>query len=299
MRCKECKEKIADNVKYCPECGALVNDIKYTIAPRTNYIPAPPAQPRQYTPYQPPQQQGRQTPPVTGTVPKMNKKLLYAIIAIVVVLVYVVMISLSTAQKHDDFYDYEVNVEDSVYRYDNAESAAIDYIYNIYDCDACQDTDVFLDDTALDWSSLFVSIYYNSFNPENEPLTGSDDSYGFVHGCISEQFDALNNDYEAGFEPYYFYTDVVSQVYIETSGSDYYCDLISKCVADMGLDASDYIDFDAITEIHEFSVDVSCEDTDCTQRFEIGTCTVAVAEINGDYKVLYDDMFIEKLLNAL
>ena len=26
MRCKECREKIPDDVKYCPECGALINE---------------------------------------------------------------------------------------------------------------------------------------------------------------------------------------------------------------------------------------------------------------------------------
>lgn len=51
MRCKECREKIPDNVKYCPECGALINDIKYTINNTTKY--APPVNQNTYTsPYE-------------------------------------------------------------------------------------------------------------------------------------------------------------------------------------------------------------------------------------------------------
>ena len=40
MRCKECREIIPDNTKkYCPECGALVNDDKYRNKQCTNRLP--------------------------------------------------------------------------------------------------------------------------------------------------------------------------------------------------------------------------------------------------------------------
>lgn len=303
MRCKECREKISDNVKYCPECGALLNaNITYNIRPANNYPPVVSA----------PNNEAHSEEPTY--MPKIPSKGNFSglrpasFIAVGVIFVVFALAFAFTAFEDSLFSEPDYDIfEDSIYLNSDFEYIASDYINNIVDCDAYQNVDTFNNSTAIDWEYM----YTNLCNSEESQMTvvfdddfyADDYSYPAGYQLLNDEFyslcEQLNSQYPEDFTPYYFYCNTVSTYELSYDEQQHYLTLISDYMEKAGLDINDYIYLSEISNMYQVEISVTAENYECSDTYELDTFTVIVAQM-GDYcEVLYDTECIDSLLASV
>ena len=167
MRCKECREKIPDNVKYCPECGALINEnVTYNYGRYTQQSKSQPE----------PSYHEEDETPRTFSFPKpdvrVRKPKLFAVILIAFAVIYAITIlsQILSFNNSDIIFEEIFPVEDAEEviindDYDADTSAAgtvFDYLSNITDCDVNQSSVYFCISSALDWESIYSDLFINN-----------------------------------------------------------------------------------------------------------------------------------------
>lgn len=307
MKCKECKAKIPDNSKYCRDCGALINDIRYDISKMNNYSPSAQNQtyPSVHNSFEQKQSSSQINKKTASYDPKFERLKSSAVILIVIIAIgLVATLVFSIADFSIDFTDNEdifgedLFVEEDIIPSSYAD-AVISYYNNIYDCDAYQFEEDFISHTAIDWAELYGNLYIGEAASGFSTEINYSDGTQLMSYRISEGFDKLNSQYPDDFVPYFFYIDTVLSVEIADADKHNAYDIIEKYISAAGLDAEEFIDFSLITEMYEVQVSITCENEECDYVFDIGTGVATVVLYDGEYMVLYDDIFIDGLLNSL
>ena len=283
MKCKECKERIPDNVKYCPECGALANENGGSLrGVQTNgddeKIPAFPQI------------------PFTGSQRKINlpHMSLLSLIIIVFIIFFAGFFAVSVFVNMADWSTpVEVYVEEDL---NMVESVAYDYASNIIDCESFQSVDTFRSQTLIEWELVCRDFYRENFY---ESSLDESVCYEYAEDCMHNAFDLINSRYSIGFEPFNFYFECQGTRSLDNIESEYYFDLISSSLSSMDTDAEDYYDRDQIGNLYEVQYYVSTADENSYVWDDFGTINVIVAEIYGQYFVLYDDAYISTLLDSI
>ena len=80
--------------------------------------------------------------------------------------------------------------------------------------------------------------------------------------------------------------------------SAYYL-LIKSRLGAAGLIADNYFDFDSVETAYNISCNVTVQNPENTDEYNLGTFRVIVVETDGQYSILYDDVFIQGLLDSL
>ena len=274
MKCKECKEIIPDNKKYCPECGALLNkNIRYDIYNTKNYNPVP-------------QKTVLQTDSDYTAQKKVKKSgaekrvLGIIVIIIAVISVFPTLISLFKTADVDNLLYEEVTV------YNEYQDRAIEYIQNFYDSDAGHNYYDFNYNTTIDWDWLCTEL------PIFSGVENADDA-------ISEYFKIFcQNTTDSSIENYISTEYTITDSYELSEFEIYsYFDILNEKLEPSGLDIADYVDYDGIDNIYEVHLDV----TGITETgYSVNTSyQIIIVEYYGFFDVLYDDYFIDSFLSAI
>ena len=273
MKCKECKEIIPDNKKYCPECGALLNkNIRYDIYNTKNYDPEP-----QKTVFQ---TETDYTPQKKVKKSGSEKRVLGIIVIVIAVIsVFPTLFSLFETADVDNLLFEEVTV------YNEYQDRAIEYILNFYDSDTGHNYYDFNYNTTIDWDYLCADL------PVFSGVENSDDA-------IAEYFKVFcQNETDSSTENYVSTEYTITDSYTLSEFEIYsYFDILNEKLAQYGLDAADYVDYDGIDNIYEVHLDV----TGITEKgYSVNTSyQIIVVESYGFFDVLYDDCFIENFLSS-
>lgn len=289
MKCKECREKIPDNVKYCPECGALINknggSFRY-YQNNTDNEHRYPEKSSQF-PFQNIPQKNR----TSRSIP------LKGILLIVIALIFggsVLLLSFNTMTDWGSSVVVDID-EDLNY----VENVAYDYAVNIVDCESFQSTDTFRTQTLIEWNLVCRDYFRNT--PENTVTSAVNEEELFAksENCLNSVFENINSRYNDDFEPFYFYLTTLGVYSLSIDQTSFYHSIISSYLAGIGLDADTYYDRDQISNIYCVDFSVTAENDDCDETHEFGNIQVIVAQIYDDYYVLYDDVFIQTLLDSI
>lgn len=273
MKCQECREKIPDNKKYCPECGALLNsNIKYDIYNTNNYDPVP-----QKTVF-------RTEPEYTAQKKRKkygSEKRILGIIAIIIVFISVFPTWISLLETTD----IQDVIFEEVTLYNEYEDRAIEYIQNFYDSDAGHNYYDFNYNTTIDWDWLCTEL------PIFSGVENADDA-------ISEYFKIFcQNTTDSSIENYISTEYTITDSYELSEFEIYsYFDILNEKLEPSGLDIADYVDYDGIDNIYEVHLDV----TGITETgYSVNTSyQIIIVEYYGFFDVLYDDCFIENFLSS-
>ena len=273
MKCKECKEIIPDNKKYCPECGALLNNnIRYDIYNTNNYNPVP-----QKTVFQ---TETEYTAPQKAKKSGSEKRVLGIIVIVIAFIsVFPTLISLFETADVDNLLFEEVTV------YNEYQDRAIEYIQNFYDSNTGHNYYDFNYSTTIDWDWLCSEL------PIFSGVENTDDA-------ISEYFKIFCQDITDNNNENYVSTEYTITDSYELSEFEIYSyfDILNKKLAPYGLDAADYVDYDGIDNIYEVHLNV----TGITETgYSVNTSyQIIVVEYYGFFDVLYDDYFIDSFLSS-
>lgn len=291
MRCKDCREKIPDNVKYCPECGALVNDIKYTINNNTVFATQP-----VNTPVSPSVQQESQNAPQTKRYPdyranQTKKMARNGIIALFAIIFLCIAISVVYEEFSSTINSFSDNDEFSV-EYTTIEDVAYSYVYNILDAADMPYYDDFNYYTTIDWDCFFAD------------LTGDEDGYTRAQETYNsftaenKLFDSLPDEYEY----YIVYTESVTES--EYTDNHSYINMFDSLIRPLSLSSVNYIPYSDIQKISivSFGIDFYDEkDELITSEYVDVTvvCQGASYYSSGYYDVLYDNFFMDDFITSL
>ncbi len=319
MKCKECKERIPDNVKYCPECGALINanagkhydstnvEYNYEHGNRNGYssdkFPHTPS-----VSHVPDNGQHFPSAPFNGR--KTQKRYIpFAPLIVTLLIIFgfiaVASIAFSVFNRVENF-----EVTDAVPEYfdgfnivDDVNNVALDYVNNIVDSDCMQSTDNFRMHSLIDWDLVFKDFFSNK--PEYESLyqetviDEDEDMYILAENNLQYGFDIINSRFTDDFIPFYFYTDAFNRTLLSHTEMLFYFDMLSAHFENLGLDVNDYYDDEQISKMFRVQIDVSAENAECDETQEFGVVEVILAEFYGEYYVLYDDVYIATLLESV
>ena len=280
MKCKECKEIIPDNRKYCPECGALLNNIKYDIYNTNNYNPV--------------QQNTNYKPSPVYSAPKNAKKSFTNRKEIVIIAIFIafsiipVLFTLFDSTDSEDGFFFENSFPVTpIYEYENR---AIDYVQNFFESEENQSYFDFNYNTTIDWDFLCADLpAFSGIENANENLR--EFFQVFCQNDINEIF-RRSEDIE------YMEFSRISSSTLSEYELDTYVDILNSKLSPYGLTAEDYFDYDGIENIYEVQVAASGMDNDNNTVVE-GFYTVIIAESYGFYDVLYDDYFIENFIASI
>lgn len=290
MKCKECHEKIPDNVKYCPECGALVNEhggpFRY-YQNNTDNANRHPEQSSQF-PFQNIPQKNR----TSRSIP------LKGILLIVIALIFGGSVLLSSFNTMTDWGSSVVVDIDEDLSY--VENVAYDYAVNIVDCESFQSTDTFRTQTLIDWDLVCRDYFRNRTESGATAFAMSEDElYAESENCLRAVFESINSRYDEDFEPFNFYITTLGVYSMSVDQNSFYHSLISSYLTGFGLDAGTYYDRYQINNIYCVEFSVAAEDINSEAKHDFGNVQVIVAEIYDDYYVLYDDVYIQTLLDSI
>ncbi len=299
MKCKECREKIPDNVKYCPECGALVNEHGGSFSYYRNNGNNNSRQNEQT--YQFPLPQFTERKKASGNIPFIR------ILFFVFIFIFGASVLLSSFNRVTDldisdslelWNDSEVVVIDE--NLNSVENSAFDYVANIVDCEAFQSTDTFRTQTLIDWDLVCRDYFRNrTENGATASAMSEDELYAESENCLRAVFESINSRYDEDFEPFNFYITTLGVYSVSVDQNSFYHSLISSYLTGFGLDAGTYYDRYQINNVYCVEFSVAAEDINSEAKHDFGNVQVIVAEIYDDYYVLYDDVYIQTLLDSI
>lgn len=303
MKCKECREKIPDNVKYCPECGALVNEkaeYNYGYGNRntSNYSPerqplTPPVSQRPYT-------------PVSHSGGRNKRKQFFPFAPLVVAVMIILIFLFVTVNIVSDFNSFDM--EEAVPEYfdgfnitDDVNNVALNYVDNIVDSDCMQLTDDFLMHSLIDWELVFKDYFSENTEYESmyQEIPDDENDYTFAESIFQHGYDVINSRFTEDFVPYYFYTEIQECSLLSQSENQFYDDMISEYFERLGLDVNDYYDSVQIPNMYRARIYVTAENEDCDEIQDFGMIEVILAEFYDEYYVLYDDTYIQAILDSI
>lgn len=277
MKCKECKEKIPDNTKYCPECGALLNNIKYDIYKTNTYDPTP-------------QQPDYEVRP-KYTAPKTTKKdvkknpVLISIAIFVIISVIAFSFALFESLESEDYF-YEDAVISNEY-----EDRATDYIQNFFETDIRQDYNDFNFNTTIDWDYLCADLPgYSGVEEIYDTL--NEDFKDFCKTTVNELFP---EDLNIAYMEY----NITSSSLLSEYELDTYIEILNSKLSPYGLTAEDYLDYEGIENIYEVEMVVNAIDDNYNIISDSQFYHMIIVESYGFFDVLYDDYFIENFLASV
>ena len=294
MRCKECREKIPDNTrKYCPECGALIKNVKYNIDDTKKY--AQPGLPNNYEDFyedKKAQNQsyedfyGKETnkqkklPKVFPNIPKSRKASLLIFIAI--------LLFAFTVSVFDEL-NYEENIfsnEEIVYINTDATvlADACSYITCFTDFDkdfSFEDFDYY---TIIDWQTVFSEEF--SINDSS-----ADNGYELAKNKFNEFMEKSKHsstiDYSSGVATLDFVVSADEATFTEA------CKKISTYCPSIDIESVKALFND--NETYLVTGEISFIDY-TTQQPRTEKIALVMIE-NGDfYEVVYDNIFMDAFL---
>ncbi|MBR5234511.1 MAG: hypothetical protein IKW03_09900 [Clostridia bacterium] len=309
MKCKECKENISSKVKYCPECGALVNDIKYNVLDYSRYSPQLQQEIQKNKAYTPEYDEETGRPAVFNPDYNRNRKSAKINLkapAIIIFVVIFLFVGLSFALNIIDEFDFsDIEFEDAFelvpeFNIDSAEFVADEYVNNIMDSDCMQDSELFRTHSLIDWDLVFKDLA----NIKTESETGvteitDDEFFNFAEEPLRNAFDVINSKFTDDFTPFFFYSELRGRYLVTASERQNYIDILSEDFKAAGLNVYDYFDPSQLTDIYRCEYYVTAEDEDCTETQDYGMINVIVAEFYGEYYILYDSAYINTLLVSM
>ncbi len=282
MRCKECKEIIPDSTqKYCPECGALIKDIKYKIDYTAKY--APPVQQQTYiNPYDETKTEKKKF--FQQVKKRKNNFPVTIIITIVVFLLVFVINAFNELNFDSEFFE---NNENSVFETKDAViSEAYSYINCFTESEYGYTYDEFNSYTVIDWDAVF----------SDEFTTDDDDFCTKGYNLAKNRFDEFVENSELSSTRDYS-SAVVMLNEIESIDYDTFRDsymIINKHFTSLDTDYLSSLFAYNDTYIVTGTVDFFDYTTQSTYSEDI---QLVMINNGGYYEVLYDNIFMDAFLD--
>lgn len=293
MQCKECKAQIPDGVKYCPDCGALIqseqNSQNQPIYPNSFEQTVNPD--AQQFPYE-----GQPAPTL-----KKKKKINIPGIIISIVLAAVIPVVSS--------YFYSNRSGSGNAPKTDYENVAVSYMENIF---SGENTDEAINASAIDFVHVYddlINYYSKAYEATPEEyldylsdnymieITNSEELLNADFSLIYDSFDEFVRD---EFGSYTFSCAVADCDELTDEEIRYYYEKIDKNLNSIDKSTNDYINKSEISDAYkirvEYVIDGSKASDEYTNIDEFITIIVGTAD---GYKVLYDDYFIDTLLTLM
>lgn len=293
MQCKDCKTQIPDGVKYCPDCGAMV---------QTDQIPQ--NQPIYPNSFGPAVNQDAQQFPYEGQpapAPKQKKKINIPGIIISIVLAAVIPVVSS--------YFYSNRSGSGNAPKTDYESVAVSYMENIFSGTSTEDA---INASAIDFVLVYDDLIdYYSKASESTPeeylgylsdnymikITNSKELLNADFSLIYESFDEFIRD---EFGAYTFSCAVADCDELTDEEIRYYYEKIDENLNSIGKSTNDYINKSEITEAYKIKVEYVIDGSKTSDEYtNIDEFITIIAGTADGYKVLYDDYFIDALLTLM
>ncbi|MBR3868652.1 MAG: zinc ribbon domain-containing protein [Clostridia bacterium] len=291
MQCKECKTQIPDGVKYCPDCGAMVQT-----------DPIPQNQPIYQNSFDPTINPDAQQFPYEGQpAPKKKKKINIPGLIISVVLAVIIPVVSS--------YFYSNRSGSGNAPKTDYESVAVSYMENIL---SGTSTDDAINASAIDFVLVYDDLidYYSKASaatPEEYldflsdnymiKITNSEELLNADFSFIYDSFDEFIRD---EFGSYTFSCAVADCDELTDEEIKYYYEKIDKNLNSIEKSTNDYINKSEITDAYKVKVEYVIDGSKTSDEYtNIDEFTTIIVGTEDGYKVLYDDYFIDTLLTLM
>lgn len=292
MQCKECKTQIPDGVKYCPDCGAMVQA-----------DPMPQSQPVYPNSYDPAYQQGNtnsQHIPYTGQ-PAQKQKKKVNIPGIIISIIIAAVIPVVSAY----FYSNRSGTGDAPKN--DYENLAVSYFDNIF---RGTDKDAVINALAVDFVNVYDDMIYTyskdaDATPE-EYLDMLSDQY-MIKITTSQQLlesdldivhDSFDEVVKEEFGAYTFSCSVADSDKITDEDLDYYYGKLDDGLSYIGKSSDDYTEKSAVTDAYKVKVELVIDGSKTSDDYtNIDEFEAIVVKTASGYSIIYDDYLIDSLVD--
>lgn len=318
MNCKECGAKIPEGTKYCPDCGAIVNNYSQPNGqPQMNYNYSGAQHPNQNSqPVYPGQSHTNNQPSYPGQIdengmpvytspgnqPSGKKKtnakniILRIVISVVVFAVASVISSIFYSNRSSSGSEPE----------NSYEQLAVEYIDNMING---ANTQIFMNASALNYETVYsdmVDYYCYAYETTIEDYYASmSEQYGTTiataHQMVQADIELINEYWKEAIEEEFGVNTVSCSIDSVDTLSDAELqstiDLVNDYLAVIELTVDDYINTASITEAYEIDVEIVIDGSKISDEYtNVDTFSTTVIKINGEYKVFYDEYLIDTML---
>lgn len=298
MNCKECKAQVPDGAKYCPECGALMqNDNEQQnqpFDPNQQYIPAeqpinqPPVYNEQFPVYTEPQK------------PEQKNKKKGIIIGVIIAIIISIAGSVITPFLNSNRRGMGDAPENEY------EELAVSYFENAF---TVMDANKCLGAHTINFLSVYedmVDVYSANANAtkqeyfellSNNYMIKLTNTKQLLDADLDIIYDSYNDLVVEEFGEYTLSFAVAKSKEITDEDLEYYYEKFDSAFKSINKSADSYIDKSEITNAYKVNVEIVIDGEKTSQEYtNVEEYEVIIVKSADGYEVLYDEYIIDTIL---